>query len=156
MQEDVQSKIRSLCFRTEVPVAFEQVKSRFNLDLLRYLSPVFPRVIIQKYGGEKPGDEIQIRLDFLLFSWNWDCCIAENCDEPGHYFFVDEGRRLPPFLSMWRHRHELLAKGNHTLITDQLYFSAKGLWPGFLVRFLLKMQFGQRDRLYKKYFSASS
>ncbi len=144
----------SLHFETEVPAGFEKVKAGFNLQLLKALSPAFPKVNIGKYEGEKPGDEIHIRLDFLLFSWNWHCYIVQNSDEPGHYFFVDEGRQLPPFLSGWRHLHELTEKGNHTLITDHISFSPGSHWPGFLVKFLLWMQFSQRKKTYIQYFSS--
>ncbi len=142
----------TLQFETEVPAGFEKVKAGFNLQLLKALSPAFPKVNIIKYEGEMPGDEVHIRLDFLIFSWNWDCSMVQNSHEPGHYFFVDEGRRLPPFLSGWQHRHELRAKGNHTLITDHISFAPGGLWPGFLVKFLLWMQFSQRKNIYLRHF----
>jgi ligand-binding SRPBCC domain-containing protein len=144
----------NLRFETEVPVKLEEVKARFNIKLFEFLKPAFPKVVLDKYEGENPGNEVLIRILFFGFTWHWDCIISQNGTNEYSYFFEDEGIRLPPFLSWWRHKHELVRTKTGTLIVDDITFIPGGIWPGFLVKFLLWMQFRERDQLYKKYFSS--
>jgi ligand-binding SRPBCC domain-containing protein len=141
-----------LRFETLVPETFDTVKSKFNIQLLEYLSPIFPIVKIKRYDGNQVNDQIHIQLGFLLFTWTWVSKISEFESNLSLWFFVDEGIELPPFLKRWSHKHEIQKSGNEAIIIDEIDFESSRFWPGMLVKLMLWMQFSQRPALYKKYF----
>jgi len=142
-----------LRFETEVGSTFELTCERFDHNLFKFLSPPFPRVIIKRYDGNSIGDLIEIHLWFFLFTWEWVSVITENESTSSNWFFVDVGKKLPPFLKNWSHRHEIMKTKNQSVIIDDITFEAARFWPDFLVKFLLTAQFSKRPELYKKYFS---
>ena len=144
-----------LRFETYVDASFETVKSRFNLQLLEYLSPSFPRINIKRYDGNEVGNQIHIHLGFILFTWKWVSKISSFVSTTTNWYFIDEGIQLPPFLKQWSHKHEIQKSENKSIIVDEIHFEASKFWPGFLVKFMLWMQFSQRPALYKKYFKSS-
>ena len=141
-----------LRFETQVAESFETVKSKFNLQLLEYLSPAFPIVKIERYDGNQVGDQIDIRLGFILFTWKWLSQITAFESTKSNWYFIDEGIILPPFLKKWSHKHEIQQFRYKAIIIDEIYFESSKFWPGFLVKFMLWLQFTQRPALYKQYF----
>jgi ligand-binding SRPBCC domain-containing protein len=135
-----------------LPAKFETVKSKFNIQLLEYLSPIFPIVKIKRYDGNLVNDQIHIQLGFILFSWNWISNISVFESNLNNWYFVDEGLQLPPFLKKWAHKHEIQNRENGAIIVDEIEFEAGRFWPEIFVKFMLWMQFSQRPAMYKKYF----
>jgi ligand-binding SRPBCC domain-containing protein len=145
-----------LVFKTTVASPFEKVVRNFDVQLLQFLSPTFPIVKIEQYGGNQINDEIDIKLNFILFSWTWVSRITEFFEDEKKWFFVDEGIVLPPFLNFWRHKHEIETIDNQSCIIDSIEFEAAKNWPDWLVKFLVWFQFSQRSDLYIKYFEKLS
>lgn len=142
-----------LRFETQIPLPLGNVQSRFNQTLLDYLKPPFPLVKILKYEGNHAGAIVDIELNFVLFKFRWISLIAEEFCDNRHYYFIDEGLVLPPFLKAWKHRHEIQQTGeNSCIIIDDIEFESATWWPGFFVKFMLWIQFSQRPGLYKKFF----
>jgi ligand-binding SRPBCC domain-containing protein len=130
------------------------VKIHFSRPLLEYLSPAFPRIEIKKYEGESLGNKIEIEMNLILFSLPFHVQIVEVEEiKSNQYFFVDEGRKLPPFLKYWRHRHELIRdESRGTRIIDHLWAETNPYFPEWLLRKVLESQFGKRGPLYRKFF----
>lgn len=145
-------KANELRFQTCLSRPFQEVKNRFNEDLFRFLAPIFPRVTIQQYDGQEPGNLIWVRLNFFLFAWDWKSLIQDKTENEAFMEFVDVGLKIPPFLSEWRHTHRIDSIGNQTVITDSIQWKAGKFWPDKLVHLMLWMQFRGRPGLYKSWF----
>jgi ligand-binding SRPBCC domain-containing protein len=145
-------KAKELQFQTTVSLPIDQVKKRFNEDLFRFLAPWFPKVTIQQYDGQEPGNLVWVRLNFLLFEWSWKSLIREKKETSSMLEFIDVGLEIPPFLSEWTHTHRLESNGNQTIITDHIQWKPGRFWPEILVHFLLWGQFRSRPALYRSWF----
>ena len=143
----------NLIIETRIEKDFEIVKRNFNLDLFDALRPPFPLVKILQYQGNLPGNLVEVELNFILFKWIWLSEITAFEENNTLFRFTDLGRKLPPFLSEWKHTHALEKIGSETKIIDDITFQAGKFWPDALVKLLIWFQFSQRPGLYKAYFS---
>jgi hypothetical protein len=142
-------------FRTRIDKPLAEVARRFDQNLMQYLAPAFPRLRLHTHEGNHPGSRVSVGLDFLLFEWKWEVEIVSEERRTGSWVFVDEGRRLPPFLSAWRHEHGLFALSTQqTEITDRIFWRPGRYWPSFLVRILVESQFRRRGPLYRRFFES--
>ncbi len=137
----------------ETPVAQppETVMAGFNQDLFIKLNPPFPPVKVLRFDGSKRGDEVHLELNMLLFKQRWISVITEDGANDNEFYFVDEGKRLPFFLSYWRHRHRIVRAGEGSTIVDDITFRAPLhlsalLWPS------LRAQFAYRCPVYQQVF----
>jgi len=146
----------NLTIETNIERDFESVKKGFNLSLFEALKPPFPLVKILQYQGNEPGNLVEVKLNFILFSWVWLSEITAFEENDALFQFEDQGRKLPPFLSSWHHIHSLQKNRNQTRIIDNITYQAGKFWPDWLVRILIWFQFSQRPGLYKKYFQKKS
>lgn len=130
-----------------------EVFARFDEALFNYLKPPSFIAEIKRYEGNKIGDKVAV-----AFKFPWQSLmvveITEISEKEGHFYFVDEGRKLPFGITHWNHTHHVIANGNCSIIKDEIQFKTRFLltmlfiWPAFYVSFLL------RKPQYKKYFGS--
>lgn len=138
---------------TKVKKSYLEVKEGFNRDLFMKLNPPFPPVNLIEFGGCEKGDNVHLKLNFILFKQDWISLITfDNTDE--HVFeFIDEGTKLPFFLKKWRHHH-IVQKSEEgaSLVIDDISFKAPFLLMDYLLFPVLWLQFVYRKPIYKKLF----
>ena len=138
--------------KTRVNGYYEDVMRLFDQELFEALLPKFGRVKIVAFTGSKTGDRVHLRfLSPVRFDWISD--ITEDGKDHEKAWFVDEGRKLPPGLSFWRHKHIVRRiDDQHSEIIDDITFKGTnplltvGLYPAIVIGFL------PRKKVYKNYF----
>lgn len=145
-----------LSFRSTVDASFETVSEGFNIDLFRALCPAFPKVSIERFDGICEGDLVALKLGFYFFSWEWSGKVISHHLTENKLCFVDNGDRLPPFLSYWEHEHVVTKDGKETVIEDNITFRSGRGWPDFLVKMMISMQMMPRKKIYRNYFEKNS
>lgn len=138
---------------TAVSASVQQVWEGFNQDLFLKLSPPFPPVRLLRYDGNTPPGQVHIELNFLLFKQVWVSVITEQQQTEQEYYFVDEGKKLPFFLSRWRHKHRIVASPKGSRIIDEIEFSTPTLLTNFIFYPILYAQFLYRKPIYRNIFS---
>tara|TARA_R110000868_G_scaffold269233_2_gene528619 strand:+ start:24806 stop:25255 length:450 start_codon:yes stop_codon:yes gene_type:complete len=144
-----------LFFETIVPMNYVDVFNGFNVDLFKALKPPLLNLEVKRFDGCKTGDQVHLGVGALGLSIPWVSVITDHGENETEFFFIDEGSKLPPPLSKWRHRHSIrkISK-NESVIIDDIQFSCHG---GIAVELLLKpvlwAQFNSRGPIYLKRFS---
>lgn len=143
-----------LTLQTYVGQPLRQVWVGFDRNLFDKLSPPFPPVEVVRFDGCLKGDVVQLRLNFLLFKQDWISLITDQQETVDEIYFIDEGTKLPFFLSYWHHRHRLLRDSNGgTIIIDDITFRTPTRLTDFLFYPLLWLQFAYRKPIYRRIFS---
>ncbi|RDB02879.1 SRPBCC family protein [Runella aurantiaca] len=142
-----------LILRTTVQQSYLQVWKGFDETLFRRLSPPFPPVRVVRFDGCLKGNMVELELNFFLFKQLWTSKITEQQGNAEEFFFIDEGVKLPFFLSYWRHRHRIIKDGEHTIIVDEIDFRTPFILTNYLFYPLLYGQFLYRKPIYRKVFS---
>lgn len=142
-----------LILRTPVQQSYLQVWKGFDETLFRRLSPPFPPVRVVRFDGCLKGNTVELELNFFLFKQLWTSKITEQQGNAQEVFFIDEGVKLPFFLSYWRHRHRIIKDGEHTIIADEIEFRTPSVLTDYLFYPLLYGQFLYRKPIYRKVFS---
>jgi ligand-binding SRPBCC domain-containing protein len=137
---------------TKVNQSLLKVWEGFNLELFSKLAPPFPPVEVKEFGGCLKGDKVHLELNFLLFKQDWISDIVEQKRTESEIYFIDEGSKLPFFLSKWQHRHRIVKDGEKTIITDDITFKTPTVFTDLLFYPLLYFQFLYRKPIYKKVF----
>lgn len=137
---------------TAVRQPYREVAQKFDQNLFVALSPPFPRVRLLRYDGNRPGDEVHVRLHFGFFRQTWHSLITAADAQPGLVYFVDEGRKLPFFFRYWRHRHEIRQHGTGSLIVDDVTFRSPNRLFDLLLYPLVYLQFAYRKPVYRRLF----
>lgn len=141
-----------LKIETGVEQGYLDVKAGFDESLFRKLSPPFPPVKVLRFDGCEKGDQVSLKLNFLLFSQKWTSEITEDHTDELEFFFVDEGIDLPFFLKKWRHKHRVISTGIESKIVDEIEFEAPFSWMNWILQPLLWVQFAYRKPIYRKVF----
>ncbi len=152
--------VSSLCpellmqIQIETPVLqdYLQVKAGFTESLFKDLAPPFPPVKVLRFDGCKKGDQVTLELDFFLFKQKWVSLITEDQTTDSEFYFIDEGIQLPFFLGKWKHKHRIIARGNGSVIRDEIAFSGPFFWVTPLLFPVLWVQFWYRKPIYRKIF----
>jgi ligand-binding SRPBCC domain-containing protein len=139
-----------LTIQTRIPLSAEEALSRFDKSLFLALNPPFPPVQVIRFDGCKKGDEVELELNFLVFRQRWVSIITEDYNNTNEIGFVDEGTKLPFFLSYWQHRHRILKRGSTSMVLDDITFSGGGVVLSLLLYPLLYLQFLYRIPIYKR------
>lgn len=142
-----------LILRTSVHQSYQEVWKGFNEPLFRRLNPPFPPVRVIRFDGCLKGDTVELELNFFLFKQRWKSEIVEQQTGDTEIFFIDQGVKLPFFLSYWRHRHRIIKDGEHTVIADEIEFRTPFFLTDYLFYPLLYGQFLYRKPVYRKVFS---
>lgn len=121
------------------------VMAGFTRELFEALAPPLPKVRLLRFDGSEVGDEVHVELNFVFFRQLWVSKIVEATASDQAHVFVDEGTRLPFFLSKWQHRHRVartgpassvivddITYGTGTWLTDVLFYPA--MWAQFAYR----------------------
>ena len=146
--------MKTINIETIVNTDLDTVLRSLDLPLFKKLNPPFPPVKVLRFDGTAKAGITHLSLNFLLFKQEW---ISENMEsgyrEDGQSFqFVDEGKKLPFFLSYWRHTHTYQAldskSGPATRITDHIQFKGRGLM-GLFLQPVLKLQCLYRKPVYR-------
>ncbi len=142
-----------LILKTTVQQSYLQVWRGFDETLFRRLSPPFPPVRVVRFDGCLKGNIVELELNFFLFKQLWTSKITEQQGNAEEIFFIDEGVKLPFFLSYWRHRHRIIKDGEHTTIADEIEFRTPSILTNYLFYPLLYGQFLYRKPIYRNVFS---
>ncbi|AQG78362.1 SRPBCC family protein [Spirosoma montaniterrae] len=143
-----------LLLQTHVNQAPATVWAGFTRNLFNQLSPPFPPVDVVRFDGCLTGDIVHLRLNFLLFRQDWISLITDQQTTPNEIFFIDEGTKLPFFLTYWQHRHRLLTDpAGGTIIADDITFRTPFWLTDYLMYPLMWLQFAYRKPIYRRIFS---
>lgn len=132
-----------------------EVFARFTRELFELLAPSFPPARLLRYDGNRVGDLVEIRLGIGPVGATWVSEITEHVVEDARCWFVDEGRRLPPPLTYWRHKHLIeQEREGEVVITEDITFAAGPALLTRAMRPLIRRQFEARGPAYRAYFGA--
>ena len=137
---------------TKVNQSLLKVWEGFDLELFSKLAPPFPPVVVKEFGGCLRGDKVHLELNFLLFKQDWISDIIEQKRTESEIYFIDEGTKLPFFLSYWQHRHRMVKNDEGTVIIDDITFRTPSILTDYLFYPLMYLQFLYRKPIYKKVF----
>lgn len=145
-----------ILLKTQVEQPLSTVWAGFDRSLFKHLSPPFPPVNVLRFDGCLKGDIVHLQLNFLLFRQDWISRIVDQQSTDAEIYFVDEGTKLPFFLSYWQHHHRLLRSADHdgeqTVVVDDITFRTPFLVTDYLFYPILWLQFAYRKPIYKRVF----
>lgn len=125
----------------------------FTQELFDALSPSFPPAKLLRYDGNKVGDLVEIRLGIPPLSVVWQSEITEYKRAIGNCLFVDEGRKLPPPLNYWVHRHRIEQAGEgRVAIIEDITFGTPFSWLTKIMKPVISAQFEARGDKYTAFF----
>jgi len=144
----------SFVIATPVAQSLAEVKAGFTERLFLALNPPppFPKVELLRFDGCKTGDTVILKLHFPFFSQEWESLIVHDEESNELWLFIDSGKRLPFFLSSWKHKHLVKVEKGQTIIYDDITFGTPWWLPSLLMAPLLKFQFGMRKPIYQRFF----
>jgi len=147
-----------LYLRTHVAASPADVSAGFTRELFVALAPPFPPFRLLRFDGSQRGDEVHIELGAGPARFRWTSLITDHGITPsGVYYFVDEGRQLPPPLRYWRHRHLMQpAPDGGTYIVEDLEYRSPFRWLDALLYPAMWAQFAWRRPIYRRWFGKSS
>ncbi|MFP4096126.1 MAG: SRPBCC family protein [Cyclobacteriaceae bacterium] len=137
---------------TQVDQDYKSVMKGFDRELFLKLNPPFPPVRLLRFDGCKKGDVVALQLNFFLFKQEWISLITEDGLNEHEFYFVDEGTKLPFFLSYWKHRHRIIREGAQSRIVDDISFRSPLRLLDMLLWPVLWLQFLYRKPIYRKIF----
>lgn len=131
-----------------------EVFAGFTKELFDHLTPAFPPAKLLRYDGNQVGDEVHIRLGLPPVAVTWVSVITKHEAGKREAYFVDEGVKLPPPLTFWRHKHLLVQTDAETVsILEDITFATGNKLTSALMYPVLYAQFAARGPLYKSYFT---
>ena len=138
---------------TQVKGKYLDIMSKFNQELLERLTPPGIRIKLLQYDGSQLGNIVHIQLHILgLIKQEWISEITEVEENSHHVFFVDEGKKLPSFLSSWKHKHIVENHNDESVIVDKIEYKTSSIFLDWLMYPILYFQFLYRKPIYKKVF----
>lgn len=143
-----------LLLKTYVHQSLPTVWAGFDRSLFNQLSPPFPPVDVIRFDGCRSGDVVHLKLNFLLFRQDWISVITDQQTSPDEIYFIDQGTRLPFFLTKWHHRHRLVSNpAGGTFIVDDIRYQTPFWLTDYLLFPLMWLQFAYRKPIYKRIFN---
>jgi ligand-binding SRPBCC domain-containing protein len=143
----------NIIISTKVNQSLPNVWEGFNLDLFSKLAPPFPPVSVRQFDGCMKGDKVHLELNFILFKQDWISDIIDQNTSESEIYFIDEGSKLPFFLSYWKHRHRMVKDAKGTIIIDDITFKTGFVLTDYLFYPLMYLQFLYRKPIYRKVFA---
>ena len=136
---------------TRVNNDYLSIKEQFTADLFLALNPPFPPVKLLRFDGCKKGDQVALRLNFILFKQDWESLITDDHTTETEFLFIDEGVKLPFMFTYWRHRHLIKSVGEQeSEIIDDIEYRTPAWLPAILLKPALWLQFAYRKPIYRK------
>lgn len=142
-----------ICIRSKVEQPIEKVFSGFNEELFLALNPPGIPVELLRFDGSEKGDEVHLKLKFPGFPQIWVSEIIDSGNSDQEIFFIDEGRKLPFFLSHWHHQHRIVKDGSGSIIVDDISFRGRFPFLSVLLYPALYLQFLYRKPVYRRFFA---
>jgi len=126
----------------------------FTQNLFEVLTPSFPPAKLLRYDGNAVGDVVEIRLGMWPFTVDWRSEITAYTREKEKCLFIDEGRKLPPPLNFWVHRHRVEQVGEaQVAIIEDITFGTPFSWLTQLMKPIIGAQFEARGEKYSAFFN---
>ncbi len=148
-----------ILLKTPVEQSMPTVWAGFNRTLFEQLTPAFPPVKVVRFDGCLQGDVVHLQLNFFLFRQDWISRIIDQQASDKEIFFVDQGTKLPFFLTYWKHHHRLQCSsddpGRQTTIIDDITFRTAFRLTDYILYPVLWLQFACRKPVYKRIFRSS-
>ncbi len=139
--------------QTAVQQDYQQVWQGFTRELFLALAPPLTPINLLRFDGCNKGDEVHLEIDFGVSKQSWCSKITEQQTSADEIYFIDEGERLPFFLSKWKHKHRILKQKQGSLIIDEIDFESFGGWGSFSLYPTLYFQFLYRQPIYRRWFA---
>ncbi len=148
-----------ILLKTRVEQSLPAVWAGFDHTLFEQLTPAFPPVKVVRFDGCLRGDVVHLQLNFFLFRQDWISRIVDQQASDTEIFFVDQGTKLPFFLTYWQHHHRLQRSADdlsqQTTIIDDITFRTAFRLTDYLIYPILWLQFAYRKPVYKRVFRSS-
>lgn len=142
-----------IIIRTDINRTLSEVSQSFNLKLFKALKPPFVDLQIPRFDGCQKDDEVHLKIKFGPLRQDWISLITEQNEDKNEWYFIDEGRVLPPPLKQWKHKHRVMKTGeNSVLIIDDIFYSTENRLLDFIIYPPMYIQFWLRKPAYKKFF----
>lgn len=139
---------------TSISKDYKEVYQSFNKDLFEFISPVFPKIKVVRFDGSKKGDLVVLKFGFPLYK-KWVSEITEDGENEEACFFIDEGRKLPPGIIYWKHKHLVQKTGSNTCeIIDAIEFKSWNKFFSILFYPMIYISFYSRKKLCAKFFTS--
>jgi ligand-binding SRPBCC domain-containing protein len=123
---------------------------KFDEALFLKLAPPLPISKLIRFDGCKTNDVVALKIR-IFFKWHlWESLIISNENKESEINFVDEGSKLPFFLSFWKHRHRIVQEENDVLIIDDIEFFAHNNVLTLLSYPILYLMFAMRKPIYRR------
>jgi len=138
--------------QTKVAGDFRSVMNQFDRDLFEALSPPVGKIELVKFTGSKTGDTVHLRFVHPIRA-EWISLITDHGERDGELYFVDEGKKLPPGLTYWKHEHVVRKlSSDQSLIIDRIRFKSYFWILSLLLYPIVFLTFYPRKKQYKSYF----
>lgn len=113
--------------KTEVKANFNFVASHFGEPLFIYLWPNFTPIKIIQFDGTKPGNLVCVdtKLFGLIMKWSSQIIVTKKYETEVN--FIDQGIKLPFFLTYWEHKHRIIRHGSGTVVIDEIYYKSPNM-----------------------------
>ncbi len=135
-------------FVVSTPIALDPKRAveKFDAALFTALAPPFPKIRLVRFDE----NTVEIAMNFFVFKTVWESRVYPTHVDDQQAYFVDEGVRLPPPLKFWRHTHRLVARGQGSVLRDEIEFSTgRGVLDVLIYPFLWAMM-AYRKPIYRK------
>lgn len=143
----------NIIIKTRVAGNYRDVFAKFDRELFEALTPPGMKVDLVRFDGSATGDIVHIRLSILgLIKQEWISKITEDRIEDDKAWFIDEGEKLPGFLSYWKHRHIVRKSESGSIIVDNITYKTPFILLDWLIYPALYLQFAYRKPVYRKFF----
>lgn len=140
-------------FETLIPGSVKEIKNHFSESLFKFLKPPGVELTIERFDGCKKGDEVHLKMKLFKVPQKWVSLMTEEVETQTSWYFIDEGKVLPPPIFLWRHKH-LVEKRSETesAIIDDIFFETSPKFLGPVIYPVIYAMFSLRPKLYKKFF----
>jgi len=98
----------SFKIQTKIGASMSFVWSQFNEELLKKISPPFPKVNIQRFDGCKTGDLVILEINLIFTHVIWSSEITYTNQDSNQSVFIDEGIKVPFGITLWKHEHSII------------------------------------------------
>lgn len=143
----------NILIKTKINKNYQEVASRFNLDLFKSLKPPLLDLNVIRFDGCTKGDEVHLEVGLGPVKKKWISLIVEDFQNEKEITFVDVGKTLPPPLKTWKHTHRILnLSQSECEIQDDIEYYTSNIFLDYLIYPAMYLQFALRKPAYKKFF----
>lgn len=135
---------------TKINKNYEVVFSNFTRPLLEKLTPPFILFKLLRFDGSKINDQVHIELDFVFFKQLWISVITDSGFDSEEIYFIDEGIKLPFFLTKWKHKHIIQKNKKQSKIIDHISYESHNKLFDLLLYPMMYFIFFYRKHIYKR------